>query len=203
MKRVVLTCILTAIGFSVTAQVSPNALVNGSFDDPADPLRTWTYDYEWTKNSHYVGNKDKVSVKSIEGGHNTVAYLKSSSDAGTKMESILLPFEMGYKYTCKLDVKGGPYRLYYAGYKWEPGIRPHDKPTPQEMRLIYKSKVAKSPAHSDWKNVTFELPGMKVSPMAAKNLNHVRYFTVYIWMMRDGYIDNVSVTREKAPELYP
>ena len=202
MKHIAVGIVGLGLGLVAHGQATKNLLTNGSFAHPTDPLKTWTIDYEWTKNSNYVENRTRVSGKPSEAGHNTVAYLASSKDAGTKMESILIPFEMGYQYTCTLDVKGGPHRLYFAGYKWKPGIRPHEAPKPEEMRLIYKSKVAQGKSAS-WEKKTFSLPGMKVSPMAERNLKHVRYITVYVWMMRDGYIDDVRITRKKAPELYP
>ena len=190
------------VGAMAHGQPMKNLLTNGSFSDPTDPLKTWTIDYEWTKNSNYVGNRGRVSAKASEAGHNTVAYVASSKDAGTKRESILIPFEYGYQYTCTLDVKGGPHRLYFAGYRWAPGIRPHETPKPEEMRLIYKGKVAKGDS-SGWERKQISVPGLKVSSLAAKNLKHVRYVTAYVWMMRDGYIDDVKITRRKAPELYP
>jgi len=172
-----------------------NLVPNGSFENKADPLAGWTTDYAWTKNSNYAGNKDLVTVKA------GVAHMKSPGDAGVKMECLPIPFEPGFRYEAQLDVKGGPYRIYIAGYMWRPDATPHEgAPKPEELRLIYKSKAVKG-KNASWEKITVKLPGVKLSSAAKSHLKHVRFLTLYIWMMRDGQIDNVVVRKIPDPEM--
>jgi hypothetical protein len=177
-----------------------NLLVNGEFDHPEDPLTGWVADYAWSKNQWYVANKDRVSVVSGEQGRRQVARLESTSDEGTKLECIPIPFESGYRYKCTLDIKGGEYRVYFAGYRWRPRTTPHEEPALDELRMIYKSKAETGTA-SGWRRLNLELPGTKMSPQALQHLQQVRYITLYVWMMRTGMIDNVSITRVKDSSM--
>lgn len=171
-----------------------NLLPNGSFDHKEDALHGWITDYAWTGNQHYVGNKDRVSVSQ------GAARIKPAGDAGAKMECLPIPLERGFRYTCTLDVKGGPYRIYFAGYKWKPGVRPHENPELGELRMIYKSKAvaAKNSSRSREK---LELPGVELSPQAKSHLKQVRFLTVYIWMMGEGTVDNVTVAKTPDPKM--
>jgi len=172
-----------------------NLVPNGAFDSTENPLAGWTTDYKWTKNSNYVGNKNLVTVKA------GVAHMKSPGDAGVKMECIPIPFEPGYRYEAHFDVKGGPYRIYFAGYMWNPKATPHEgTPKPEELRLIYKSKAFKGKSPS-WDKATVKLPGVKLSSAAKNHLKHVRFLTLYIWMVRDGQIDNVVIKKIPDPEM--
>ena len=183
--------------FAAGQAYAEDILKNGGFDKG---FEDWNTDYAWTGNKHYVGNKDRVSIVDRDGTRKNIAKISPAGDAGAKIESIPIKFEPGYRYTCELDVKGGPYRIYFAGYKWKPGIRPHDKPKLGELRMIYKSKASAASAGS-WKKEKLELPGVKLSAQAKKHLKYVRYVTVYVWMMKGGSIDNVRVTKRKDPSV--
>ncbi len=172
---------------------------NGNFDDPANPLKGWISDYEWSGNSNYVGNRNHVSIVT-EGARKNVVKMNSPGDQGVKIECVAIPFEPGFRYTATLDVKGGGYRIYFAGYRWAPGIRPHDKPELGELRMIYQSKATSGTA-ADWKQEKIELPGVKPSPQAIEHLKQLRYLTVYVWFVKPGYVDNVVVTKTPDPSL--
>lgn len=206
---VVCSLLVVLFAFSASAQQGTakssggrGLIVNGSFDDRQEPFKGWVTDYAWTGNHYYAGNKDLVQVLPNEGGHASVVKLTSAGDQGTKMECKPIPFEPGYRFVCKLDVKGGPYRVYFAGYKWEPGVRPHDNPELGELRLIYKSKActADSPVAA-WKTEKLELPGVALSAQAKTHLKAVRFLTLYIWMVKDGFVDNISVERIPDPSV--
>jgi hypothetical protein len=186
-----------ALASSTLAQ---ELLPNGSFDDSTDSFKGWITDYEWTGNSHYLANKTKVAVVPGESGHQTVASFTPNSEAGVKMESFPIALEPGFRYKCKFDVKGGPYRVYFAGYKWEPGIRPHEEPELGELRMIYKSKALAEESKS-WTTQEISLPGVELSELAIKHLKYVRFITVYVWMYKDGSIDNISVTKTPDPSI--
>ena len=184
----------SVLAFPALAQERQKLVENGTFDHEKGELHQWNIDYEWTGNKHYIGNKGRVSVVPGEGGKTKVVSFRPAGDAGAKMESIPLVFEEGYRYRCALDIKSPMYRVYFAGYKWQPGIRPHEAPELGELRLIYKSK-ATSGSSKDWETIRLELPGVELSAQAKSHLAHVRFVTLYIWMAKDGYVDNVHVER--------
>lgn len=171
---------------------------NGSFDG-AEPLKGWITDYEWTGNKHYLGNKNHVSVATESGRKNVVA-MNSPGDQGVKIETRAIPFEPGHRYTATLDVKGGGYRIYFAGYRFAPGVRPHENPELGELRMIYQSKAATGTA-GEWKQEKLELPGVALSPQAIEHLKNVRYITLYIWFVKPGFVDNVTITKAADPKL--
>ncbi|MEO6788063.1 MAG: hypothetical protein ABI318_18205, partial [Chthoniobacteraceae bacterium] len=160
MRSLVRLIFLTAVLLAAPCFANAQSLIeNGNFDNPTDPLKGWVSDYEWAGNSNYLGNKKHVSIIT-EGARKNVVKMDSPGDQGVKIECRAFPFEPGFRYTCTLDVKGGGYRVYFAGYRWAPGIRPHDNPELGELRMIYQSKAATGTA-SDWKQEKIELPGVK------------------------------------------
>jgi hypothetical protein len=178
---------------------SQTLIQNGNFDDSADPLRGWIVDYAFTGNSNYVGNKSHVSI-ATEGARKNVVQFGEAGGAGVKMESRCFPIEPGFRYSCTLDIKGGGYRLYFAGYQFTPGVRPHDNPDLGELRMVYQSKATVS-SSADWKQERIDLPGVALSPQAIGHLKKVRYLTVYIWMAKPGMVDNVVVTKTADPTM--
>ncbi len=184
---------------ALQGQESQALILNGSFDDPSDPLKGWVVDYAFTGNSHYVGNKSHVSI-ATEGARKNVVQFGSAGDAGVKMECRSFPLEPGFRYTCTLDIKGGGYRIYFAGYQFTPGVRPHENPDLGELRMVYQSKAAVG-SSTDWKREKIELPGVALSPQAIDHLRKVRHLTVYIWMAKPGMVDNVVVTKTADPAL--
>ena len=190
---------LTAAFFAVPAARAQSIIENGNFDNPTDPLKGWVVDYAFSGNSWYVGNKEHISVVT-EGARKNVVKFGSAGDAGVKMECRAFPLEPGFKYVCNLDIKGGGYRIYFDGYQWAPGVRPHENPELGELREIYKSKATSSSSDA-WKQEKIELPGVKLSPTAIEHLKKVRYLTVYIWMVKPGFVDNVTVTKVADPAM--
>jgi hypothetical protein len=184
----------------LTASVSraQSILDNGNFANPSDPLKGWVTDYAWAGNSNYMANKTHVSVGS-EGGKNVIKFGDAGS-AGVKMESHAFPLESGFKYVCNLDIKGGGYRVYFAGYQWAPGVHPHDNPDLGELRMIYQSKALTGTSEA-WKQEKLEIPGVTLSEQAIEHLKHVRFLTVYIWMAKPGEVGNVSVTKVADPAM--
>ena len=71
---------------AATPAPAENLLVNGSFDHKDGDLTGWITDYAFSGNSHYTGNKDRVTVVAGK------AVIKPAGDAGAKMESIPIAF---------------------------------------------------------------------------------------------------------------
>ncbi|MBT3192167.1 MAG: hypothetical protein HN341_06390 [Verrucomicrobia bacterium] len=189
-----LSLLVLILGGTTAAGWAENLCFNGSFNN-SNPLEGWTCDYQFVGNKNYMDNHKKVTARPSGGGRSTVVQVKSTSDAGAKIESKPIPFELGYRYTCRLKLKGGGNtRIYFAGYKWKPGIRPHEEPTIGELRTIYKSKALQT-SKKGWQNVEIEIPGVKVTPLAYKHMKYVRFITVYIWTLGDILVDDVEVTR--------
>jgi len=188
-------CLLTGL-----AKGSENLCANGSFDDAGFPLKGWICDYQWAGNSHYMSNHEKVAAQPRVAGRATVATITATSDAGAKMECRPIPFEPGYRYTCTMKIRGGPSRIYFAGYKWKPGIRPHEDPELGELRTLYKSK-AYTGAAKGWETITLKLPGVEMSELAYKHLSPVRFITLYVWTLGALDIDDVVITRTEDRSL--
>ncbi|MEI6277932.1 MAG: hypothetical protein WCQ16_00955 [Verrucomicrobiae bacterium] len=115
------------------------------------------------------------------------------------MESRPFPIEPGFKYICNLEIKGGGYRVYFAGYQWAPGIRPHDNPELGELRMIYQSKALTG--SGEWTQQKLELPGVVLSGEAKTHLKKVRFLTIYIWMLKPGSVANVTLTKVPDPAM--
>jgi len=185
----------TLLAACTTAIAGDSLIPNGTFDHEEGELHGWVTDYAWTGNSHYVGNKDRVKV---QGG---AAMIKAASDAGAKIECIPIPVEKGYKYIAELSIKSNNMsRVYFAAYKWKPGIRPHDNPQLGELRMIYKSKADTSAKKSMGK-MKIELPGVKLSTQAKAAFKHVRFITLLVWIRKEASIDDVRITRTKDPDM--
>ncbi|MFO7869924.1 MAG: hypothetical protein R6V03_00625 [Kiritimatiellia bacterium] len=184
---------------AVSSGRAENLCFNGSFDHEEDPLKGWNYDYAWTENEYYKDNASHVEfLKMFDGKRNVVAVTDFHGDFGEgRIESKPIPYDHESRLRCTLDIRGpGSLRLYFAGYKWRPGIRPHDDPELKELRKIYKSHAWVGNPGKAWKRISFEVPMKDISKMAKKHLRHVRFWTVYIYVVEgDAYVDNVKVVR--------
>ena len=60
--------------------------------------------------------------------------------------------------------------------------------------------LGKEPSELPWSK-KIELPGVKLSEAAIEHLKKVRYLTVYIWMAKPGFVDNVTVTKVADPTM--
>ena len=142
MRFLLLSVSLIAVALHAAPPAAPqqSLIENGNFDHPTEPLKGWIVDYAFTGNSNYVGNKSHVSIVT-EGVRKNVVQFGSAGDAGVKMECRAFPLEPGFKYVATLDMKGAGYRIYFSGYQFAPGVRPHENPELGELREIYKSKA--------------------------------------------------------------
>ena len=65
---------------------------------------------------------------------------------------------------------------------------------------IYKSKADTS-ARKSMGKMKIELPGVELSDQAKKALKYVRFITLYVWIRKEGSIDDVRITKTKSPEM--
>ena len=191
--------LIAAALFAAPAAPGQSLLENGDFENPGDPFKGWVTDYEWTKNSFYVGNKAHLTIAS-EGARKNIVNFGNAGDGGVQMECRAFPLEPGFKYICNLDIKSGAYRVYFAGYQWAPGIRPHENPELGQLRKVYQSKALVG-SHAEWKKEKLELPGVALSDAAKTHLKKVRYLTLFIWMLNPGSVDNVTITKVADPAM--
>ena len=167
---------------------------NGAFDHTNDLLEGWTANYEWLGNENFMDNHTRVSVVPTEGTRRHVLCIHATQK--TKVESKPMPFEQGSRYRCTFDMKGGTARVYLAGYKWKPGVRPHPDPHIGKLRLIYKGKPFFGRGGNAWQTVSVELPLESPSAAALRHLKQVRFLAVFVMASSDRvFIDNVKVTR--------
>ena len=178
-----------------------NLCFNPSFDVGTNGLDGWTADYTWEGNSHYMDNHTRVSVlKSFE-GRSSVLFIRGSA-AETKVDSKPIAFDVNSRYRCSMLVKGTMPHIYFAGFKWVPGIRPYEDPHVGDLRKIYKSEFRNHDiggGPGGWKRVSFEFPLPNLSDLAKKHLSEVRFVTVYLVVVDtekgDAYIDDVEVKK--------
>jgi len=191
----IVSAVFLLLAPAVGQAASKNLCFNGTFDAAENPLEGWITDYREIGNKHYMENYRKVESVEREGAKRYVAKLSMGGDAGAKMESKPILFDQGSRYRCTMDIKGsGICRVYFAGYKWKPGIRPHDNPSIGELRKLYKSKADKS-ASGGWKTISLEMPMKEISQLAAKHLKPVRFITLYVYTTGTAFVDNVKISK--------
>lgn len=190
MKLLVALMLLSA----TAALGAENLVVNGTFDDPKGPLTGWNVDYAWSRNVHYVGNVSRIRPMASHAGQRNVVQIMPHGEVGSKMESVLIPFEQGDRYRATLRVKGGRYRIYFSGYQWRPGIRPHSNPTLPEMRQAYRSRAVDGQS-ANWETISLEIPGVESSELSMRHLRRVRFITLYIFFLGEGYVNDVQVVK--------
>ncbi len=182
-----------------TAQKTNNLIQNGSFDDPGDPFRGWTIDYKALGNE-FTHNSKRISFLPFEDGRTSVMRVDNVMEGGTKAESSIIPFDISQKYRATLYVKGGPYRIYFAGYQWKPGVRPYDNPRPEDLRMVYRSKTATGRAKS-WTLLSLDIPGVAASELSLKHMKKIRFLRLYILFHTiehvgdTGFVDDVSIVK--------
>jgi hypothetical protein len=137
-----------AVGFvaaSAHAQMNTNLIKNGSFDDG---LNGWRYKYNLPGESWYNDNEKLVSVVARESGRVNVLSLKCNYDKamvpgqGVQVDSFPIPVDVKsgarWRLTVSARTTAPDCRIYLQGYKWKPGIKPHDNPDLSELRREYK-----------------------------------------------------------------
>jgi len=217
--------LLAALVCAAGAGAGDNLLVNGSFDDPDQPLKGWKYDYADTGNRLYAGNCNYVSVLPADGARRGVLRLHGTRDVlwatgqGVKVDSWPVPFEPGATYKLTAYARSsadsrepGPNcRMYIEGYRWRPGVKPHDAPRLSDLRKVYKQgpgnilyfggrdSGAFSGAPRSWQKGECTFPSKDRSELAERHLQRVKFLVVHIVAI-DGWdgdllVDDVQLRR--------
>jgi len=219
MKRAVLGGIVMAawIGAVSAATIGSNLVVNGSFDHPDNPLLGWKYKYDRAGESWYFNNHNNVKVvddgtrKAVLALWGDYALLQNPGQ-GTKVDSAPIPFDpkLTYELTAWGRSSGPTSRMLVEGYRWAPGVKPHDNPDLSELRKCYKfsqlyfgpkKEGTMSDVPKSWSQAksVFPDPAMTKSPESQKNLARVKFVVIHIVAIggSDGtlYIDDISLKR--------
>lgn len=170
-----------------------NLVVNGSFDDPTDPLHGWRYKYDLPGEDWYFNNHKRVSVVEREGSQSGVLRLHGNVDVlfntgqGVKVDSAPMPYEYGKKYKVSVRIRSnGPgNRIHLIGYQWLPGIKPHPNPKLHELRPVYKGKVIfpfkeSVGRYHSWTTGKGEFPGDDLSDLAKSHLRRVKFISLHV-----------------------
>ncbi len=173
-----------------------NLVVNGSFDDPAEPLKGWRTHYDLPGDSWYARNRELVSVVAQESGRTGVLRLHVPTrdiaiNQGVKADSIPIPIspDQRYRFSAWARSTGPNCRILLEGYRWKPGVRPHDNPDISELRKCYKftqlyfgtvkagdmGGVGRS-----WSQASMEFPDAMKSDLQREIYSTIRFVVVHI-----------------------
>ncbi len=199
------------------AAFSQNLIVNGSFDDPDDPLKGWKFKYDLPGESLYFENHTFIKVLESHAGRKgvltlsgTFAMMADFPGQGSKVDSDPIPFDptKRYRFSAWARSEGPDCRILIEGYKWKPGIKPHEKPALHELRKVYRfsqlyfgakkeGELGGVPRGADWRKGEDVFPSAQLTPMAQKFLKEVRFLVVHIVAIgRDAgtlYVDDVRL----------
>ncbi len=175
-----------------------NLVVNGSFSAPDDPLKGWRYIYNASGDSWYANNHKLVAVvdqdKDRHGVlklHGTAAELQVPGQ-GVKVDSHPIPVDLSkgkYRFSIYARSTGPTCRILIEGYRWAPGITPHESPLNTELRKCYKlSQVyfgkedAGTMAHLSgaWQKGSTVFPSDKLSDLAKTSLSQIKFLVIHI-----------------------
>lgn len=193
-----------------------NLVLNGAFDDPEDPLKGWQTRFDLPGESWYKDNHRRVSIVEREGPQKDVLALwgdeaiLNAPGQGTKVESAPIPVSPGgrYRLTVKARSTGPDCRILVEGYKWKPGIRPHDTPRLYELRKCYRSQQVffgtrqggtSGGVGRSWQKASVTFPDPEASPAARELFDQVEFLVVHVVAIKGSegylYVDDVVLER--------
>jgi hypothetical protein len=199
---------------------SGNLLSNGDFSNPDDPLAGWMYDYSWTEHKRYSDNHTRVEVIPKQGTKRNVLKFTISQDIaagmgyGVKVDSEPVPYEQGARYKLSASAKttGPNCRIYITGYRWKPGVKPHDKPTLRDLRRTFKQGAGEmvyfkgkrdgalaNPTKSWSRGSSSSFSPNNLSELGQKHLKRSHFLVVHIiGILGQGgelYVDDVELKK--------
>lgn len=180
---------------AASAPAASNLVVNGSFDDPSQPLKGWKTKYDLPGESWYEKNHECVSVVGTESGRAKVMRMQVSDQIagwqGIRADSDAIPIEKGasYKFSAWARSTGPDCRIMIEGFRWKPGIKPHANPDYSELRKCYKfEQLFFGPQKAGdfggvghaWSHADMTLPKPKMTKMAQELYDQVRFLVVHL-----------------------
>ncbi len=218
--------VVATVAWGTCALGGSNLVFNGSFDCPTNPLAGWMYDYTWLGNQFYNDNHTRVSWVKEDSGRKGVVKFSAGADVlenqGVWLDSKPFPYEFGAKYRLTVWARSegrngtGPNcRIYFVGYKWKSGIKPHPDPDLTEMApnppgciikqgagyIVYfgsKGRDFSDPKRS-WTKGQTTFPREDPSDEEIKRLKMCDFLTVHICVLGgsagDLYVDDVVVEK--------
>lgn len=204
-RFVILFWTIMLIGSLCFAEKGVNLVVNGDFEDPENPTKGWTLDWDWNGSSVNANNLKNVTILPKDGLKKNVLRLEHHNKEAPFLSPVV-PFEYGKTYEISFDVKinkGAGERIYIAGYKWKPGVRPYENPHTGDLRKIYQGKNIAG-IGTAWKRISIKFPGSSyddLSPLAKQSLQPTRVIGLYCVMVEDEnpvpgeavFIDNLII----------
>jgi len=209
-----------AIGlFAPHAEAFSNLVVNGSFDDARGDLYAWKYKYDPAEDKNvgwYTNNHVNVSVVDQEGAQRKVLSLwgdyaiLQAPGQGTKVDGDPIPVKPGgkYRFSALARSTGPDSRIMVEGYKWVPGIKPHDAPKLNELRRCYRSnQLYYGPVQAgyfggvgrQWARAKVMVPEKVNGKPKAELPEEVRFLVVHIVAIGGSegnlYVDEVKVEK--------
>ncbi len=216
------TLLAFAAGLALLLPNSPafagsNLVANGSFDAPEDNLSHWRYRYEAEGESWYTNNYRLVSIVDEDDGHRKVLRLRGTyaelqaPGQGIKVDSFPIPVDLSkgrYRFSISARSTGPSCRILIEGYRWAPGVTPHDQPQNTDLRKCFKfSQVYFGKQEAGemaspgpvWQKGSTVFPTPKPSDLAKKSLSQVKFLVVHVVAIggRDGdlFVDDASIER--------
>jgi hypothetical protein len=196
-----------------------NLVPNGSFDNEKD-LAFWQFQYDQKGESWYFDNHQLVSVVPVEAGRRRVLRLNVATqfladNPGVKVDSQPIPVKPGGRYRLSAYAKstGPDLRLLGEGYKWRPGVKPHDQPTIYELRkcyrfpLVFFGEVPGGTAGglvrgAGWKRGAVEFPGTaqhELGERQQKLFDEVQFIVIHVVAIQgrtgDVFVDDIELER--------
>ncbi|MCX7819487.1 MAG: hypothetical protein N2652_09840 [Kiritimatiellae bacterium] len=188
-----------------------NLVFNGSFDAPGEPLKGWRTHYDLPGESWYAENRQLVSVISEDAGRRNVLRLHVKTrdlaiNQGVRADSEPIPFDpaVRYRFSAAARSTGPDCRILLEGYRWKPGIRPHERPDFSELRKCYKFvQLYFGPQKAGdmggvgraWSTASMEIPGELRSDLQGDIYNTIRFVIVHVVAIggREGdlFVDDV------------
>jgi hypothetical protein len=220
-RAMVLATVAVAGLFASRAEALSNLVVNGSFDDDRGELYAWKYKYDPAEDKNvgwYTNNHVNVSVVDQEGSQHKVLSLWGDlailqvPGQGTKVDSDPVPVKPGgqYRFSCLARSTGPDSRIMVEGYKWVPGIKPHDHPKLSELRRCYKfNQLYFGPVQAgyfggvgrQWQRAEVKIPEKVNSDFQRQALDEIKFLVVHMVAIGGSegnlYVDEVKIEKIK------
>ncbi len=179
------------------AAAATNLVVNGSFDNPADPLSAWQTVYTNKGESWYKDNPQFLTVVPHDGTRTSVLRMHGTDAVlnvpgqGVKVDSRPIPLTLDgrYKFSARARGTGPCCRILLEGYYWRKGVTPHDNPTLYELQKCYKftqlffgkeQSGEMSPVPAQWAEASQVFPEPTHSDIAKRCQAEVRFVVIHV-----------------------